>query len=91
MKKLITKFLYFIPLLFLNEFTLSIFFSEEYLSANKIDFNNHVSSSGMYSYQPRKYVDLPVDFSNGAGVPDVVVKVSNRDLKKRYLNIFKSY
>jgi hypothetical protein len=51
-------------------------------SANKLSFNNYVSSSGLYSYQPRKYADLPSDFSNGAGVPDVVVKSPNTDLKR---------
>ena len=51
-------------------------------SANKLDFNNYVSSSGLYSYQPRKYDDLPVDFSNGAGVPDVVVKSPITDSKR---------
>ena len=52
------------------------------ISANKLNFNNYVSSSGLYSYQPRKYTDLPADFSNGAGVPDIVVKTPNQDLKK---------
>ena len=51
-------------------------------SGNKYYFNNYVSSSGLYSYQPRKYTDLPADFSNGAGVPDVVVKIPNADLKR---------
>ena len=51
-------------------------------SANKLSFNNYVSSSGLYSYQPRKYADLPLDFSNGAGVPDIVVKEPNTDIKK---------
>ncbi len=50
-------------------------------SADKLEFNNYVSSSGLYSYLPRKYTDLPVDFSNGAGVPDIVVKSPNTDLK----------
>jgi hypothetical protein len=76
-----------------NVFVMKIAYDGEsppgYLSANKLDFNNHVSSSGMYSYQPRKYVDLPATHSNGAGVPDVVVKESLVDLKRglRFLDL----
>ena len=51
-------------------------------SADKLSFNNYVSSSGLYSYQPRKFRDLPVDFDHGAGVPDVVVKSPITDLKR---------
>lgn len=50
-------------------------------SGNKLLFNNYVSSSGLYSYQPRKYADLPDNFSNGVSVPDVVVKSPSSDIK----------
>ena len=63
----------------------------DYLASDKREFRNFASSSGFESLMPRKMVDLPDGFSNGVGVPDVLIKDPTEDYQTLLMNYFQFY
>ena len=63
----------------------------DYLASDKTEFRNFASSSGIDSLMPRKMADLPTTFSNGVGVPDVLIKDPTEDNQTLIMNYFQFY
>lgn len=63
----------------------------DYLASDKKEFRNFASSSGIESLMPRKMADLPDGFSNGVGVPDVIIKDPIEDYQTLLMNYFQFY
>ena len=63
----------------------------DYLASDKREFRNFASSSGFESLMPRKIADLPTVFSNGVGVPDVLIKDPTEDNQTLVMNWFQFY
>ena len=63
----------------------------DYLASDKREFRNFASSSGIESLMPRKMADLPDGFSNGVGVPDVLIKDPTVDYQTLLMNSFQFY
>ena len=63
----------------------------DYLASDKREFRNFASSSGIESLMPRKMVNLPDGFSNGVGVPDVLIKDPTEDYQTLLMNYFQFY
>jgi len=63
----------------------------DYLASDKREFRNFASSSGIESLMPRKMVNLPDGFSNGVGVPDVIIKDPTEDYQTLLMNSFQFY
>ena len=63
----------------------------DYLASDKREFRNFASSSGIESLMPRKIADLPTTFSNGVGVPDVLIKDPTEDNQTLLMNWFQFY
>jgi len=63
----------------------------DYLASDKREFRNFASSSGIESLMPRKMTDLPTTFSNGVGVPDVLIKDPTEDNQTLIMNYFQFY
>ena len=63
----------------------------DYLASDKREFRNFASSSGIESLMPRRISDLPTTFSNGVGVPDVLIKDPLEDNQTLIMNQFQFY
>ena len=63
----------------------------DYLASDKREFRNFAASSGIESLMPRKMADLPTTFSNGVGVPDVLIKEPTEDNQTLLMNYFQFY
>jgi len=63
----------------------------DYLASDKREFRNFASSSGIESLMPRRMADLPDGFSNGVGVPDVLIKDPTVDYQTLLMNSFQFY
>jgi hypothetical protein len=63
----------------------------DYLASDKREFRNFTTGSGLESLMPRKIADLPTVFSNGVGVPDVLIKDPTEDNQTLVMNWFQFY
>jgi hypothetical protein len=63
----------------------------DYLASDKREFRNFASSSGFEYLMPRKMADLPDGFSNGTGIPDVIIKDPTEDEQTLLMNEFLFY
>jgi hypothetical protein len=63
----------------------------DYLASDKREFRNFTTGSGLDSLMPRKMVNLPDGFSNGVGVPDVLIKDPTEDYQTLLMNYFQFY
>jgi hypothetical protein len=63
----------------------------DYLASDKREFRNFTTGSGLESLMPRKMADLPTTFSNGVGVPDVLIKDPTEDNQTLLMNYFQFY